>query len=62
MTTLIAAGTTVTLRSSQGKIIRVVVEDLGEIVRVCRAEELQKAHAEGREPVTVGFPKDEILE
>ena len=54
-------GSKVTLASSQGHIERIVVEDLGEIIRVCREEEFLQAKKEGREPVTVGFPKKDIL-
>ena len=57
----ILVGRVVTLDSSTGPIDRVVVRDLGEIVLVCRADEYKKAEKEGREPVSVGFKRTDIL-
>ncbi len=54
-------GTKVTLSSSLGKIERVVVRDLGDVVCVCREDEYVQAQKEAREPVTVGFPKKDVL-
>jgi len=54
------AGIVVTLRSAIGLIERVVVEDLGEVITVCRPEELAAARREGRSPNTVGFKKADI--
>jgi hypothetical protein len=52
---------TVRLHSALGVIERVVVEDLGEILAVCREDELNNAIAEGRKPATVGFRKTSIV-
>lgn len=54
-------GKKVTLRSSLGQIQRILVKDLGEIVLVCREEEYAQAVTEGREPVTIGFPRVDIV-
>jgi len=50
----------VMLRSSRGEIRRIVVADFGEIVSVCREEELKQAAIEGRKPATAGFKKSDI--
>ena len=55
-------GTKVTLNSSLGRIERVLVEDLGDVVRICREEEYATAKKQGREPTTVGFPKRDVIE
>ena len=51
----------VTLKSSQGQIRRILVRDLGEIVLVCREEEYFNAKKERREPIVVGFRRDDII-
>jgi hypothetical protein len=52
----------VTLNSSQGEICRAVVEDLGEILVVCRVEELNAARREGRKPTVVGFKRTSVID
>ena len=39
----------------------IVVEDIGKIVLVCRQEEYDEAKKTGREPVTVGFKKVDVI-
>ena len=51
----------ITLSSSRGHIRRVVVDDLGDVVRVCREEEYLASKKERREPVVVGFKKADIV-
>ena len=51
----------ITLRSSQGLIRRVMVRDLGEVVLVCREEEIIAAKKEHREPILVGFKKEDVI-
>jgi hypothetical protein len=50
----------VTLDSHHGPIERVVLEDRGAVVVVCRPEELAAAVRERRRPRSVGFPKTAI--
>lgn len=38
-----------------------VVEDRGEVVLVCKPQEFEDALAENREPVSVGFPKKDVI-
>lgn len=47
--------------SSQGQIERIIVKDLGETVLICREDEYAAALKEGRDPITVGFPRSAIL-
>jgi len=61
MKTHFQIGQVVRLRSSQGIISRVVVEDHGEIISVCKEEELDAAKREYRQPLTVGFKKGDFL-
>lgn len=51
----------VTIESFYGRIERVVVEDLGNILRVCRIEELKSASLVGRLPATIGFNKVDVV-
>lgn len=51
----------VILASSNGPIKRVVVADLGEVILVCRQTEYLSALEQGRDPVSVGFKKADIL-
>lgn len=51
----------VRLLASGGEIDRVVVTDLGDVVTVCRVEELEAAKREGRKPLTVGFRKSSVV-
>ena len=45
-----------------GVIERIVVEDRGEVILVCRSQEFEAAQGEGREPISVGFKRSDILE
>lgn len=54
-------GQLITLRSADGEIQRVVVEDLGDVVTVCTPEELDAAKAQYRQPLRVGFKKKDVL-
>jgi hypothetical protein len=51
----------VTLMSARGVIERVVVGDFGEVITVCRKEELTDARSTGRPPAVAGFKKSDIL-
>jgi hypothetical protein len=55
-------GQEVSLDSSQGRIRRVVVAVVGDVVLVCRDEERARAAREGREPVAVGFRLTDVLD
>jgi hypothetical protein len=56
-------GDTIRLRAYGGEEIeRRVVGVKGDVVVVCRDEEYQKARKEGREPITVGFRIDDVLQ
>ncbi len=52
---------TVKLSSALGEIERYVVEDLAEILIVCRREEYVRAARDGRDPVVVGFPRSSLI-
>lgn len=54
-------GQVVTLDARFGEIQRVIVEDLGQILLVCRKDEFQAAEKEGRIPIAIGFPKEAII-
>ena len=54
-------GQSVRVRSSQGILTRVVVEDLGKIVTICRSEELSLALDQHRDPHAIGFLRADIL-
>lgn len=54
-------GQVVRVRSSQGVLTRVVVGDLGNVVNICRPEELKRAEVEHRDPAVVGFKKGDIV-
>ena len=56
------AGDVVTLMAvGDRKIVRRVVAVEHAVVFVCREEEHERALAEGREPVAMGFPLGEVL-
>lgn len=57
----IEQGQEVTLLSHQGVIKRRVVQDLGDVILVCLAEEFDRARAEGREPVSIGFKRSDVI-
>ena len=52
----------VKLMSADGMIERVVVEDLGDVLAVCRRQEYEMARLEKREPVVVGFRRSMVVE
>ena len=51
----------VKLNSYHGVIERVVVDDRGDVVSVCTADELKAAQIEGRPPRVVGFKKSDLV-
>jgi hypothetical protein len=62
MNTQLVVGQHVVLESSQGRIQRVVVEDMGEIVLVTREEEYRTAKMAGNQPVSIGFRRADIID
>jgi alpha-D-ribose 1-methylphosphonate 5-phosphate C-P lyase len=54
-------GQAVRLSSAQGEVDRVVVEDRGDVVFVCREDEYEAAQKEGRQPIMVGFKRHDIV-
>ena len=54
-------GTVVAINSSQGPINRVVVQDYGNVICVCRSEELAAAKEQLRQPFSIGFRKTDII-
>ena len=57
----ITEGKQVKLKSSQGKIVRILVKNLGDTVLICREDEYVAAQREGRDPITIAFPTADIL-
>jgi hypothetical protein len=56
-------GDTVRVRTYGGKIVtRRLVEVRDRVALVTTDEELQRANKEGREPVCIGFPVEDIVE
>jgi len=55
------SGQVVRLSSAEGAIERVLVRDLGEVLLICRADEYESARIERREPVSIGFPKRDLI-
>jgi hypothetical protein len=51
----------VTVKSLSGDIDRLVVEDHGDVVAVCRPEEAESARNEGRRPRLAPFKKADIV-
>jgi hypothetical protein len=41
--------------------IVIVVEDRENVVLICKPEEYERALAEQRDPITVGFRKDDVV-
>jgi hypothetical protein len=62
MTLKLQVNRVVVLNSAKGRIERVIVEDLGDVISVCRAEELQAARIQERAPAAIGFRKSDIVE
>lgn len=54
-------GQMVTLDSANGRIQRVVLEDLGDVVTVCTPEELAAAKSQYRQPLRIGFKKKDVV-
>ncbi len=54
-------GQQVTVKSARGPKVRVVVEDLGNILTVCQPDELERAQRELRDPLAVGLRKEDII-
>lgn len=57
----IQQGQVVTVNSAMGAIQRVVVEDRGDVVLICREDEWKEAREQGRDFVAVGFRRTDIL-
>jgi len=54
-------GQAVTLNSFCGKIVRIVVQDLGDVVLVTKKETYESAKKAGKEPVSIGFRRADVL-
>ena len=39
----------------------IVVEDRGDVVLICKPQEFESARIEGREPVSIGFHKEDVI-
>jgi len=39
----------------------IVVEDRGDVVLICKPQEFEAARTEKREPISVGFHKEDVL-
>lgn len=56
------SGQRVTVNSFGGKkLLRVVVEDRSATILICKPEEFDRAKAENRRPVAVGFPRQDVM-
>jgi hypothetical protein len=44
------------------KISRVVVQDLRSVVMICKQEEYDRATAENRPPISIGFHRMDVLQ
>ena len=56
-------GQQVTVNAFSGKHpIVTVVEDLGDVVLICKPEEYAAAVAENRRPIAIGFHREDVLE
>lgn len=51
----------VKLESARGVVERCLVKDAGDMILVCREDELTSAEKEGRNPIAVAFPKKYIV-
>lgn len=54
-------GKQVTVNSACGKIDRIVVQDLGDVVLVTKKETYESAKKAGKEPVSIGFRKADVF-
>lgn len=54
-------GQVVRLMANSGEIERVIVEDLGSVLLVCKSSELQEAEKQGRNPISIGFAKGDLV-
>jgi hypothetical protein len=56
-------GQVVTVRLYGGETAqRRVIEDKGEVVVICAEEEYVNARREGRQPLGLGFPREDVFE
>jgi len=55
------AGQQVTVNSFCGKIVRIVVQDLGDVVLVTKKETYESAKRAGNQPVSIGFRRSDVL-
>jgi hypothetical protein len=56
-------GQRVTVNAYGGnKISRIVVQDLRDVVMICKQEEFERANTENRPPVSVGFHREDIIQ
>jgi hypothetical protein len=63
METQLKSGQQVTVNAFGGKLLsRVVVEDRGDVVLICKPEEFELAHTESRSPIAVGFRRRDVVE
>jgi hypothetical protein len=63
MKTQVIEGKTVNVMCYGGNVASVFVfRDLGEVLMVCRPEEMEAAKRESRDPVTVGFKRESLAE
>lgn len=54
-------GQLVTANAFGGKLLSmIVVEDCGNVVLICKPEEFERAQREDRQPISVGFHKEDI--
>jgi hypothetical protein len=62
MVTLFASGEKIWVCTFGGRAIeRIVLEDFGDTLLLCRKEELETANSEGRAPATVEYPKEFVI-
>lgn len=61
MSLQLTEGKPVTLQAISGAVERILVKDLGTVVLVCRQDEYAAARQEGREPVTVGVRREDVI-
>lgn len=54
-------GSTVFLKSSAGEIERILVQDMGDILLICRKEEWERAMAAHESPIAVGFKRTDLI-
>ena len=63
MRTQLQPGQQVTVNAAGGKRPSViVVEDRGDVVMICKPNEFERAKAERRSPIAVGFHREDVVE